>query len=51
MINNNKCAMNTIVDIVFNLNLAEIFMQQDFNGSSIFFCFLLCLYHQCEAIC
>ena len=27
MINNNKCAMNTTVDMAFNVNLAEIFMQ------------------------
>ena len=47
MINNNKCAMNTTVDMAFNVNLAEIFMQfclLDWRFLSPVF--LVCLYHQ-----
>ena len=46
MINNNKCAMNTTVDMAFNVNLAEIFMQfclLDWRFLSPVF--LVCLYH------
>ena len=39
MINNNKCAMNTTVDMAFNVNLAEIFMQFCLLDWRFFLCF------------
>ena len=53
MINNNKCAMNTTVDMAFNVNLAEIFMQfclLDWRFFSLFFWYVY-ITNQGEAIC